>query len=200
MLDDLDKTLETLLKAELPGPISSQLSFSFLAPSANFPPSTVTPPALNLFLYDLRQNRDLRTSDWELQRDGDGNPTGRRAPPARVECSYLITAWPSTSSPDPARDEHRLLGEVMRVLLRHRTLPASALQGALAGLQPPLPAATLEPGRLQSVAELWQATGGRPKVAVNCVVTIGVEVAAELPSGPPVEEPVVHVGLGVPEA
>ena len=49
----------------------------------------------------------------------------------RVDFSYLVTAWSSESVPDRAEDEHRLLGEVMRVLLRHRTIPADVLQGEL---------------------------------------------------------------------
>src|SRR3954451_8582452 len=104
MLDDLDRSLEKLLRQELPSSISQQLAVSFLAPNAEFPPSTVTPPALNLFLYDLREDRAGRESDWAIERDAAGGPTGRRPPSVRMECAYLITAWPSTASTDPARD------------------------------------------------------------------------------------------------
>ena len=37
-------------------------------------------------------------------------------------------AWASDSSPDPAGEEHRLLGEVMMVLLRHPTIPERTLR------------------------------------------------------------------------
>jgi Pvc16 N-terminal domain len=46
----------------------------------------------------------------------------------------------------------------------------------LRGQEPPLPSSTLQPGRLQSVAEFWQALGGKPKAALNYTVTIGVVV------------------------
>jgi hypothetical protein len=197
VIDDLDKTLATLLEQELPASLAGQLAISFLAPGADFPPTTVTPPALNLFLYDLREDRGLRSGDWPIERDGDGAPTGRRPPDARIECSYLITAWPGTTSTDPAGDEHRLLGEVIRALVRHPVLPAAVLQGELA-VQEPLPAATLHAGRLQSIAELWQAAGGRPKAAVTYTVTIGIPTVAAQETGPPVETPVVDVRLGVP--
>jgi hypothetical protein len=198
VLDDLDKTLAALLERELPAPLAGQLALSFLAPGADFPPSSVTPPALSLFLYDLRQDRTTRTGDWEVERDGDGAPTGRRPPPARVECGYLITAWPSSTSTDPARDDHRLLGEVLRILLRHPRLPADVLQGVLAGTDLPLPALAVEPGRLQQVSDVWQATGGRPKLAIACTVTIAVDVVAPAEAGPPVREPVVTVDLRAP--
>jgi hypothetical protein len=80
--------------------------------------------------------------------------------------------------PDPAEDEHRLLGEVMRILLRYRTIPEDVLQGVLAGQQPPLPASSLQPGRLQSLGEFWQALGGKPKAALNYQVTLAIDVTA----------------------
>ncbi len=69
-----------------------------------------------------------------------------------------------------------LLSEVMRVLLRHPTLPEAVLQGELVGQSPPLPTAVLQPGHLQSLGEFWQALGGKPKAALNYTVTISVQV------------------------
>jgi hypothetical protein len=186
MFDDLDATLAQLLEQELAASVSSQLTISFLPPSADFPPSSVTPPALNLFLYDIRENRELRDGDWELVRDDAGAPTGRRPAPMRIECSYLVTAWPSSSSSDPARDEHRLLGEVVKALARNPVLPATVLQGEMALQEAPLPTTALQPGRLQSIAEFWQVSGARPKAALSCTVTIRVDGAPALAAGPAV--------------
>jgi hypothetical protein len=172
MLQDLDATLAALLNAELS---VRNLAISFAAPDAQFPPSSVTLPALSFFLYDVRENRELRPGQWELERAG-GKFT-LTPPLVRVDCSYLITAWPSPSSPDPAQDEHRLLGEVMKVLLRHPTIPEQYLRGELAGPQPPLPARIIADMQLQSLGELWQAMGGRPKAALHYAVTVGVSVA-----------------------
>jgi hypothetical protein len=175
MIDDLDKTLELLLKREMPPSLVEQLTISFAVPDDQFPPQSVTLPAIDLFLYDVRENRDLRSNEWIVERRSDGTASKKR-PPVRVECSYLVTAWASEASTTPALDEHRLLGEVMMVLLRHPTVPAGILQGSLTGQEPPLPAITLQPGRLQSMGEFWQALGGKPKAALNYTVTIGVEV------------------------
>jgi hypothetical protein len=159
-----------------------QLTISFATPDADFPPAKVTTPAVNLFLYDVRENRELRCNAWEVERDSAGTAIKRR-PPVRVDCSYLVTAWASDTSTTPAQDEHHLLGEVMKVLLRHQTLPAQVLQGDLGQQEPPLPAITLQPGRLQSVGEFWQALGGKPKAALNYTITIGVEVDEPLAVG-----------------
>jgi hypothetical protein len=48
----------------------------------------------------------------------------------------------------------------------------------LAAQEPPLPTSTLQPGRLQSLGEFWQALGGKPKAALNYSVTASVEVFA----------------------
>ena len=173
MIDDLDRTLEELLKQELPPALAEQVAISFEAPDDQFPPASVTLPAIDLFLYDVRENRELRTNEWVVER-GDLTVT-RTRPPVRVDCSYLISCWASESAPNPAQDEHRLLGEAMTILLRYPILPANVLQGSLLGQELALRAASLHPTLLQSVGEFWQAMGGKPKACLNYTVTISVQ-------------------------
>ena len=177
MIDDLDRTIAALLRRELPPALAQQVQISFATPDDQFPPQSVTLPAIDMFLYDVRENLELRSNEVYLQRNSDGTAIRTRAP-VRVDFSYLVTAWPSSTVPDPAQDEHRLLGEVMRALLRHRTIPEDLLQGVLAVQDPPLPTSTLQPGRLQSLGEFWQALGGKPKAALNYSITASVEVFA----------------------
>jgi hypothetical protein len=176
VINALDETIEALLRRDLPSALAEQVQISFATPDDQFPPQSVTLPAIDLFLYDVRENLELRSNEVYIERRGDGTATRTRAP-IRVDFSYLVTAWPSASVPDPAEDEHRLLGEAMRVLLRYRTIPADVLQGELTGQELPLPVSSLQPGRLQSLGEFWQALGGKPKAALNYQVTLSVEVA-----------------------
>lgn len=187
MINDLDITLERLLRHELPASLVGQIAISFAAPDNNFPPMSVKLPAIDLFLYDIRENRELRNNEPIIERQIDGNVI-KRTPPVRVDCSYLITAWPSDTSPNPASDEHRLLGEVMMVLLRHPLIPSSLLEGRLKGQEPSLPAVTLLPGKLQSLGEFWQALGGKPKAALNYTVTISLEPTRTVDLGPAVTD------------
>jgi hypothetical protein len=188
MLQDLDATLAALLDSELS---VENVAVSFAAPDDQFPPSTASLPAVAFFLYDVRENFDLRSGRWEVER-ADGGFV-RTRPPVRVDCSYLITAWASESAPDPAADEHRLLGEVMKVLLRHRTIPEPYLRGELVGQEPPLPAKIIGEAQLQSLGELWQAMGGRPKATLNYAVTVSVDVGEPVPVGPAVTDKVLKV-------
>ena len=176
MIRDLDETLSALLLRELPEELSRQVQISFATPDDQFPPQSVTTPAIDLFLYDIRENLDLRSNEVYVERQSDGTAI-RTLAPVRVDFSYLVTTWPSESVPDPAEDEHLLLGLVMQALLKHRILPADVLRGTLVGQKPPLPTSTLQPGRLQSLGEFWQALGGKPKAALNYQVTLSVDVA-----------------------
>ncbi|BAZ70713.1 MAG: DUF4255 domain-containing protein [Pelatocladus maniniholoensis HA4357-MV3] len=173
MIDDLDLTLEELLKRSLPPDLVRQVSISFATPDPQFPPSSVTLPAINLFLYDVRENRELRNNEWLVERQSNGNAI-KKPPLVRVDCSYLITAWTSQTSPTPIRDEHRLLGEVIKVLLRYPTLPSEVLQGNLVEQELPLPTMSLQATQLQSIGEFWQALGGKPKAVLNYTVTMSV--------------------------
>ena len=193
MLQDLDATLAALLRAELS---VQNVAISFAAPDDQFPPSGVSLPAMSFFLYDVRENHDLRSAQWEIDRQADGTVT-RKRPPVRVTCSYLITAWPSASAPDPSQDEHRLLGEVMKVLLRHRTIPGNYLSGDLAGQQPPLPAKIIAEAQLHSLGELWQAMGGKPKATLHYAVTVSVDVFEPADVGQAVTERVITISQGV---
>lgn len=186
MLHDLDKTLETLLKRELPPALVEQVTISFATPDSEFPPPSVALPAIDFFLYDTRENWELRNNEWVIERTN--RTVIKQGPPVRVDCSYLVTAWASKSAPDPAQDEHRLLGEAMKVLVRHRKIPAEVLQGSLQGQEPPLRTKVLQTTNLQSLGEFWQALGGKPKAALHYSVTISVPFTEPVEVGPPVTE------------
>jgi len=124
-------------------------------------------------LYDIRENTDLRNGLAEYERRGIGTAIKKR-PAVRVNCSYLITAW--SVSDRAVQDEHKILGNVMKVLLRHRKLPKEVLQGSLRGQEPPIRSIVLGPNLLQSFGEFWQAMGGKPKAALNYTITISVPV------------------------
>jgi hypothetical protein len=172
MIADLDKTLRELLNREL---LKIPLDFtitpdqiSFATPDATFAPTGQF--TVNLFLYDIRENRELRSNDWSVERNNKGKAIKKR-PAVRVDCSYLITTW----AQDP-ESEHYWLGQVLQILLTYPTLPSEVLQGCLKGQQPALPTSTLQASHLQSLAEFWQALGGKPRAALHYTVTCGLEI------------------------
>ncbi len=162
MLDALDNTLKVIFV----NCGFEQGQISFKPPDAAVIEGTL--PAINLFLYDVRENRELRSNEWLQERQSDGTVSRQRSP-VRVDCAYLITAMAG----DPL-SEHRLLGQVMMALLRYPHIPAELLQGELAG-QDPLPTSSLQASNLQSLSEFWQAMGNKARAVLNYTVTISVD-------------------------
>jgi hypothetical protein len=84
----------------------------------------------------------------------------------------------------------------MKVLLRYPTLPAGVLQGELQGQEVPPPTSSLQAGQLQSLAEFWQALGGKPKAVLNYMVTISVAASRPVEAGPPVVDKLLTFKTG----
>jgi hypothetical protein len=190
VLQDLDKTIQEMLKAELPAAISSATTFTFTPPTDSFPPPQLQLPAIDIFLFAVVENREFRSTEPLLERQSDGTMR-KTVPPARVDCHYIITASAQSTGPSPQEDEHRILGEVMRVLLRHRQIPPQFLQGSLATQTPPVRAGALMPGAPGSGMDLWQALKGTPRAALHYSLTISVDTGLAAETVPTVARVVV---------
>jgi hypothetical protein len=182
MIRDLSETLRAMLDdpslaARFPDLANAQISFD--RPSEQFNPSQTT---VNLFLYDVRENVELRSNEPVYERR-NGEVVIHR-PPLRVACSYLVTAWP-VGGTELSLQEHRLLSQALVVLSGHATIPAKFLKGALVGQEPPLPFVTTQADGLKNPAEFWSALGNklRPSLAVTATVALEVfepETATEV--------------------
>ena len=191
MIEDLSKSIKALLEYELLTPgqeVIPNLSISFAQPDQNFPPASVTKPAVNLFLYDVREDLKLRHNEWFSHQPAPAAGCEIRRQPLLIECSYLITAW-SDSATAAANDEHTVLSAIIRALRRYNSLPdtlpdkinpsgspVQILQGAMAGSNPLPRAFTIQDGYLQSLGEFWRSMGHGPKPRFNFSVTIAVDV------------------------
>ncbi|NER93790.1 MAG: DUF4255 domain-containing protein [Symploca sp. SIO1B1] len=198
MFADLDKSLKNILANEMPkdyfSPRNTLLSIYFCMPLDE---DIKEKPALNLFLYDVRENLELRSSKWSVERyknqDGTNPVSVKKPPPTMVDCSYFITSWFAKTSDDFPQQEHQLLGEVMKVLLRFPEIPEQYLHGSLKELDLPVRAACLRPLPTQSLGEFWQAMGGKPKAMLNYTVTIPVPIEDREVEFPLVLESTFHL-------
>lgn len=188
MFADVNRTIEALLKAELPANVATQLSISFATPDERFPPNGVTPPSINLFLFEIYENAELRTVEPLIERRADGTTT-RTPPPVHVDCHYLVTAF-AQEQLGSEMEEHYILGTTLTILLRHRILPASVLKGALAGKTPPVRATAAR--KSTSGAELWQALNRKPRACFHYTLTVPLDTAAAEAAAVPVA--VLNVG------
>src|SRR6266550_8776561 len=96
MINDLSRTLKYLLHSvaenePLMFPLLQGKAIEFARPDKEYKPNARG--SVCLFLYDIRENRELRSNE-PLRVKTNGQPVVVR-PPARVVCSYLVTAWPA---------------------------------------------------------------------------------------------------------
>jgi hypothetical protein len=174
MIRDLSETLRAILDdptlAE-PFPELSAAQVVFDPPVESFNPAQTT---VNLFLYDIRENTQLRSNESTLTRH-NGRVSIQR-PPLRVACSYLITAWP-VGGTEPTLQEHQLLSQALFVLSRYPIIPSAFLRGKLVGQVPALPMIVAKSDGLKDPSEFWSALGNKLRPSITAMVTISLEVA-----------------------
>jgi hypothetical protein len=166
---DLDETIRQILIKGIPLDLS-EVDVSFEAPDREWS-GRLSRPTINLFLYDVRENLDLRATDFEQMRNnGKGLATTKRFP-ARVDATYQITIW--ARAPE---DEHQLLWRTLVVLFRNPVLPEEMLQGALKDQLFPTPAKVIQPNQARAnPAELWQSIDNRIRPALTYTVTVPLD-------------------------
>jgi hypothetical protein len=186
MIRSLSETLEAVLtdpqwKTTLPELGGAQIVFD--RPVDDFNPSL---PTVELFLYDVRENMELRSNEPQVTRS-QGQVTITR-PPLRVSCSYLVTAWPPShvTGKDAVMQEQRLLSETLEALASFPTFPASYLRDKLVGQTPPLPMVTARADGLKDPSEFWTAIGAKLRASLVVSATISIDPIAPAVTGPPV--------------
>jgi hypothetical protein len=186
MLADLDESLRALLKRELGRHGFDGVEIAFDAPAKDWS-AKLSSPAVNLFLYDLREAKDHRAVEWETER-ANGH-TRELRPPLRIDASYAVTAWTRA-----VEDEHRLLSQVLAVLYAYPELPDDVLAGGL-GAQVarhhPLPAKVGQ-SKEDGKADFWLAVGGQYKASLDYVVTLSCEPGTSIERGPEVRTQTVR--------
>jgi Pvc16 N-terminal domain len=185
MLHLLDDSLEAFLRATVPLP-RREVDVSFEAPDREWS-ARVSRPTVNLYLWDVRRNKDQREAGVEVVAGENGRPL-RRPPLPRVDCRYLVTAWTAD-----VRDEHSLLGATLAALLVHPEVEAKYLQGPYAGVKP-VPTIEVAGSDGQDNSDFWSALGGQLKPGLDLLVTATVDAAMLVAAGPPVHRYAVGTG------
>lgn len=189
MFHDLDTTLQAILDDAAAPADLRDADVSFETPDKNHTPGQAT---INLFLYEVNENRDLRDPE-PIWRAENGQYT-RALPPLRVDCSYLVTAWSNQNAALKAAEEHRLLGRALAWLTRFDTIPESHFRGSLVGQPYPPPTMVAQMDGKQSISEFWTALGIAPRPAFTATVTIAMDLDVTAPVGPEVITQEVRLG------
>ena len=175
MIQFIDEAIETFLRRAVPLP-ETVADVSFAAPDRAWG-AGVTRPTVNVFLWDISRNRALSSTGLGQQYT-DGHQALRRPTDPVVDLRYLVTAWASEQ-----RDEHQLLGAVLRCVLANSALRGSDLPRALA--ETPFVKLALASEETRVPGEFWSSLDGRLKPGLQVVVTLPVGAFEWVPAGPP---------------
>jgi len=179
MLDALDESIKAVLR-EVGGLDPDEVDVAFDAPDREWA-ARVGKPTVNCYLYDIRENLELRGNEWSVERQANGRTVAKKHAPRRFDLSYVCTAWTAD-----IEDEHRLIWRVLSTMIRCPELPRHLLKGDLAELTWPVITEVAQPdGLLRDPADVWSALDNRIRPSINVVVTL------PLADSDPLEAPLV---------
>lgn len=168
MITDLNETIKLLLTKK-GGLEPAEVDINFETPDREWSAS-LSRPTVNIYLYDIRENHQLRGTEWMVSKDSNGKAT-RRKTPNRANLSYLITVWAND-----VMDEHRLLWDVLLTLFGYPELPEDVITGQLVEHTCPIVTATAQPdGLFNNPADFWSALDNEIKPSINYVVTLPLD-------------------------
>ena len=168
MISDLDETITQLLRKK--GAFDpAEVDITFERPGREWSAS-ISKPTINIYLYDIRENHQLRGTEWTIAKDDNGVST-RKKNPTRVDLSYLVTVWTGD-----VVDEHRLLWHTLLTLFRYPELPGDVLSGQLTEQKYPVKTATAQPdGLFSNPADFWSALDNEIRPSINYVITLALD-------------------------
>lgn len=137
---------------------------------------SLTRPVIDFFLFDLKENTDLRQTSFQNSR-GNGKAM-RRMSPRRMDLYYMVTAFSTV-----VEDEHLLLWRTLVTLMKHAQFPPETLSESLRAADPPIATRVAQPDDGPSLVDLWSALEAAPHPALVYVVTapLDLEIALESP-------------------
>jgi hypothetical protein len=190
MLNLLDDLILKVLDTGWTSPLAKP-SFFFTVPDSDWKTKvkTRTGLQLNIYLYEVRENREFRRAAWDKAELADHSVVLSQ-PPVYLDCHYLISAWSATEDSDmasPILDEHQVLSEAMRVLLRNPDVVPGAL--GVSGGGPVfqeahvyLNVAPPEPPRVLN--DFWSTMKLPWRPAVMLIVTAPLDLLKDSPPSP----------------
>ncbi len=170
MIHYLDETLKILLSEVMSG--MQPHSIQFERPTKAWEDQT-TEPRINCFLYDIRENTELRFDRQQYMTRTETTVT-RQVAPRRIDFTYMITAWCGEVD-----DEHELLGNVLLTLLRYPTIPINKLHQNLQNQPFPIRTWVSQPEDTPKNWEFWGANEWRLKAGISYRLTLAIAPTPE---------------------
>jgi hypothetical protein len=175
MFADLDESIRQLLMHQ--GNLNSgEVDIAFDMPPREWA-AGISKPTINLYLFDIRENTELKNPGAWTVRPGPNNTAIKGKPDIRVDLNYNITAFANN-----IEDEHRLLSRALLALLQNPVLPEDVLQGQVQGQE--IPTYVAQPrGLIQSPGDYWGALDNDLKPSIDYRVVVRMNLNQEITTG-----------------
>ncbi|MGD2116511.1 MAG: DUF4255 domain-containing protein [Acidobacteriota bacterium] len=121
VIGDVTHTLEQLLTSEQSPAGLFDVSLRLPAEDAAERITSGMRPKVNLYIFLVQENQTAKNRDWRAV-----GTNALHKPPLTLDLYYVMTTFAEN-----LLDEHRVLGEAMRVLYDHAVIAPEHLQGAL---------------------------------------------------------------------
>lgn len=168
MISEVDTILRELLLREM-ALRKGEVEIVFDQPRREWS-TRLNKPTINLYLFDVRENFELRGSEQpQITNNPDGSVSIRRNP-VRIDLLYLLTGWARE-----AQDEHRLLSEALMALMRYPLLPEELLPEILKGQPTPIRLEVAHGNILEKITDLWTTLDNELHPGVRLMVTISID-------------------------
>lgn len=184
MIHDVDTALRRLLTASLE---DEKAEVAFDAPTAAWAAGQDR-PAVNLFLYDVREEAEGRTGDWTDVRDDDGRVVGRQPPARHYRLAYILSVWAGD-----AEEEHRILGRILETVPEREAIPPELLPHRVLEQGFPVTLRLGLPSDGPSATDLFSALGSPPRATCHLTVVVPIRPALDTQ----LEKPAARMDLGV---
>jgi hypothetical protein len=168
VIADIDDALKELLQREIPVR-KGEIEIAFDQPSREWS-SQLNKPAVNLYLFDIKENVELRASEQLVAEKRDNGTIAIRRNPVRVDLFYLVTCWTRD-----VKDQHHLLSNVLLSFLRNPMFPEELLPERLKGQNLPVRIKAAQGEIIANITDLWSTLNNEMRPGIRLTVTISLE-------------------------
>ena len=154
---------------------SGEVDVSFQMPTRQWA-AGISRPTVNLYLFDIRENTELKNPNPWVVRRGPDNTAIKSRPDVRMDLTYKVTAFATT-----VEDEHRLLARTLVTFLQNPSLPAGVLHSSLGDEEIPTMVTSNSPG--QGMADFWAAMNNDVRPSLDYRVTASIDLSQEIEVG-----------------
>ena len=166
MIIALEETLKQLLVSKLAYLDENGVVFS--VPKQEQSGENQRQPTLNLYLYDIAENTELRRNEWMVERE-DNRQATKRQPPRYFNLTYLVTAWAGD-----VNSAHQILWAALY------QLSTVDFQNELQESTKVIQSRVLGPDQVPKPTELWSVLGSEIRPAIHYRVVLPLDVTKPL--------------------